>query len=145
MGKKVERDAAVKKSRLAGASFAEIARQYGLSSQRVRQIIRRKDRDEDYLRDSPFKPLGLSKTSLNALAYSQFETIEQVAAASDEDILRIPRVGKDRLLEIRKALVNWGASWAGSEGRVSDKAVTTKSNLRGHQLCAPSGKRLEEG
>ena len=114
MGKKVERDAAVKKSRLAGASFAEIARQYGLSSQRVRQIIRRKDRDEDYLRDSPFKPLGLSKTSLNALAYSQFETIEQVAAASDEDILRIPQVGKDRLLEIRKALVNWRASGAGA-------------------------------
>ena len=62
---------------------------------------------QNYLRDSPFKPLGLSKKILRALTNSEFKTIEQVAAASDEDILRIPRVGKDRLLEIRKALVNW--------------------------------------
>jgi len=113
MGRNVERNAAMMKARQAGATFAEIGRQHGLSVHRVRMIMR-KERDNEYLRDSPFKPLGLRKSLLKALTDSEFKTIEQVAAASDEDILRIPRVGKDRLLEIRKALVNWRASGAGA-------------------------------
>ena len=45
--------------------------------------------------------------TLRALANSQFETIEQVAKASDEEMLMIPNVGKVGLLEIKKAIVDW--------------------------------------
>ena len=102
-----ERNAAVMKSRQAGATFAEIGRQHGLSRKRARGLIARKERDKAYLKDSPFKSLGLSNRLLNALVNSGFETIEQVANASDEEILMLRNVGKVGLLEIKKALVNW--------------------------------------
>ena len=102
-----ERNAAVMKSRQAGATVAEIGRQHSLSPKMVRLIIARKNRDKEYLRDSPFKSLGLSNRLLNALVNSEFETIEQVANVSDEEILMLRNVGKVGLLEIKKALVNW--------------------------------------
>ena len=105
MGRNRERDDGIMKLRQAGVTFEEIGRQYGLSRHRAREIFKNKDRD--YLRDSPFKPLGLSKMLLRVLTNSEFKTIEQVANASDEEMLKIPKVGKVGLLEIKKALVNW--------------------------------------
>src|SRR5215207_3224902 len=79
MGNNRERDDAIIKARQAGASFREISRQYGLSNPRVRAIFAIKQRDINYLRESPFKPLGLSKRLLRALTNSEFKMIEQVA------------------------------------------------------------------
>ncbi len=107
MGRNRERDDGIMKLRQAGVTFEEIGRQYGLSRHRAREIFKNKDRDVKYLRDSPFKPLGLSNKLLRALTNSEFKTIEQVANASDEEMLKIPKVGKVGLLEIKKALVNW--------------------------------------
>ena len=107
MGNNRERDDAIIKARQAGASFREISRQYGLSNPRVRAIFAIKQRDINYLRESPFKPLGLSKRLLRALTNSEFKMIEQVANITDDEMLKIPNVGKVGLLEIKKALVNW--------------------------------------
>jgi DNA-directed RNA polymerase alpha subunit len=89
-----------------GASFRKIGRQHGLSTQRVRQIFKIKEREINYLQESPFKPLGLSKKLLRALT-NEFKTIEQVANTSEEEMLKIRNVGKVGLLEIKKALVAW--------------------------------------
>jgi DNA-directed RNA polymerase alpha subunit len=107
MGRYRERDDAIIKSRQAGASFAKLSREFGLSKNRVRKIFTIKLQDINYLPESPFKPLGLSKRLLRALTNSDFKTIEQIANTSDEEMLKIPQVGKVGLLEIKKALVNW--------------------------------------
>ena len=62
-----ERNAAIIKSLQAGASVAEIALQFGLSRKRVGVIIAKQNRHKEYLRDSPFKSLGLSNILLTAL------------------------------------------------------------------------------
>jgi DNA-directed RNA polymerase alpha subunit len=97
-----KREVTIVKSRQAGASFAAIGRQHGLSAQRVRQIFVRAERENN----SPFKLLGLNRRLLAALASSGFETIEQVASASNEKLLKLRNVGEIGLLEIRKALLN---------------------------------------
>jgi RNA polymerase alpha subunit len=97
-----KREVTIVKSRQAGASFAAIGRQHGLSAQRVRQIFVRAERENN----SPFKLLGLNRRLLDALASSGFKTIEQVASTSNEELLKLRNVGKIRLLEIRKALLN---------------------------------------
>src|SRR4029079_6718727 len=100
----VERVAAIMKSRQDGATVAEIGRQLGITGKRVRDIIAREERDKEYLKDSPFKQLGLGNRSLKALTHSNFKTIEQVANASDTEMLMIPNIGTVTLQEIRKAL-----------------------------------------
>ena len=107
MRKYRERDDAIVKSRQAGASFRKIARHYGITPNRVREIFTIKQRDINYLRESPFKPLGLSRRLLRALTSSEFKTIEQIADINDEEMLKIPNVGKAGLLEIKKALMDW--------------------------------------
>ena len=96
-----KRQVTIVKSRQAGASFAAIGRQHGLSAQRVRQIFLRAERENNI----PFKLLGLNKRLLDALASSGFNTIEQVASTSNEELLKLRNVGKISLLEIRKALL----------------------------------------
>ena len=98
-----KREVTIVKSRQAGASFAAIGRQHGLSAQRVRQIFVRAERENN----SPFKLLGLNRRLLDALTSSGFKTIEQVASTSNEELLKLRNVGKISLLEIRKALLKW--------------------------------------
>ena len=99
-----ERNAAIIKSLQAGASVAEIALQFGLSRKRVGVIIAKQNRHEEYLRDSPFKSLGLSNILFTALVNSGFETIEQVENASDQEILMIHNVGSSVCLRSGKLL-----------------------------------------
>ena len=67
-------------------------------------IIAKQNRHQEYLRDSPFKSLGLSNILFTALVNSGLETIEQVENASDQEILMIRNVGKFSLLESGKLL-----------------------------------------
>lgn len=123
-----KRNAAIIRQREAGTSVRALAERYGVSQERVRQIIdlaRSRDRETAELRtrfgehpdirnlpdDTPIEVMMIMPSKLHGwqvrlhnLRYSELEitTLGGLRAASDRQLKDIPNVGKVFIRELRK-------------------------------------------
>jgi hypothetical protein len=97
----------------AGTSYAEIGRRHGLSPERIRQIVsresvRRRHPVDRYPIDRPLRLAGAEYGSQiverlrNLLVRNGYTTPEQVAAATDDDLLGVYLLGEGSLLIVRE-------------------------------------------
>jgi hypothetical protein len=107
-----QRDEKIYELSVQGVSFAQIARMFNLSRERVRQIYwRTKDRKENYDSWPPLKKI-LSNRSRNALVgHFNDETIlenpKKISEIGDE-LVRIKNIGQKSMRELASALNSLG-------------------------------------
>lgn len=111
-----ERTAAIVARVKAGESMAQVARDYGVSRTRIRQIVCVEGRREAErhacraagaalpLRERPILVLGLSTKAHLALYHSDVTTVGALLDKTDAELLAIRNFGRLSLREVREAL-----------------------------------------
>jgi predicted DNA-binding protein YlxM (UPF0122 family) len=108
-----QRDEKIYELSVQGVSFAEIARTFNLSRERVRQIYwRTKDRKENYDSWPPLKKI-LSNRSRNALVgHFNGEAIlgnpKKISEIGGDELVRIKNIGQKSMRELASALNSLG-------------------------------------
>src|SRR4030067_1309011 len=108
-----EREEKIYVLRKNGSTFTEIAKMFGVSSERTRQIyLRAKDRKENFDSCPPLKKLLSSRTQkiLNKSFANEniLENPQKIASLGKDKLLQIKNIGRKTLKELAVALQTLG-------------------------------------
>ena len=94
-----ERNAEIYKAKLAGERLVSIGERFGLTRQRVLQIIRNYEKQEER-NSGPFK--GLPPQIIKSLRRSKINSLEEAQKLSDAELTGIKYVGASAACQIRE-------------------------------------------
>jgi transcriptional regulator with XRE-family HTH domain len=101
------RDLDVLSRRRAGETYKQIADRYGLSKERIRQMIvrlERKEKNPPNPRAEDLREIGFSTRTINCLLGHGLTTRAQLQCYSTRDLARIPNMGKVSIEEVSKVV-----------------------------------------
>jgi len=118
-----ERDNDIFLMRINKITYREISEKYGISATRIREIVKRRNWEEEWKAERldyispyegmaqnnwPIHALSLSNRSLNALKNMGIRTVGDITKVSADDLLRAKNLGRGSLNEIVMELSEHG-------------------------------------